>query len=685
MKLAKPVFWISAVLFCVAVAGAADSAERAFPGRFASPNLDASGRLSFLYQDSTGALRFGKEDSPDSGRIIRDGGGLRAPMFPRLKEDRSGALWATWVEGDGLMSEVILGRFKDDGLTSLSVVNTSSGTDLSPDLDFDSSNRVWIAWVHQSETSFRVYVKDPGSGRISMINPAGMASISSVRILAAGPAGAWVFWTGRDLGHDEIFCSRFDGDAWTPAARLNADNRVPHLFLDAVEDPSGRPWVAWSAFDGRGYKVCGSRWDGNSWSAEETLTLGMGSDAFPSLAFAGGDVPVLVWSRASGTKSALCAKLLGGPAPEKEILSFPNGSVTDIKLAGRDGKLAVLWQSGDGIRTRFLLREDLQAGKDGSGTAWPGRSGSSTVTGENMYIAFGDDNTYGVIDGGPAPDLGYVPRLQATIAANYGGAEVFNEGVIGESTVSGLGRIADVLASREARYLLLLEGTNDVVIPGISTDATAFNIEQMVRECLDARTLPVLATIVPRNDNFWNQMLFRKRLYAINDAITLIAVNLKIASVDIFNAFWDYPAADGGWTGLLSDGVHPNELGYDVISQAWWNEVRNLPFPPSGVAVQRSTERSLLMGRNLNYLTWSHSPKITNPFKFRSYRIYRRDLADATARYELIASIPYSPFHNPQKYNDLDIVETHRYEYVVTLLRIDGIEGPYSDPAAESD
>jgi hypothetical protein len=155
--------------------------------------------------------------------------------------------------------------------------------------------------------------------------------------------------------------------------------------------------------------------------------------------------------------------------------------------------------------------------------------------------------------------------------------------------------------------------------------------------------------------------------------------------VDVFGAFWNYPEADGGWTGLLSDGVHANELGYDVMSQAWANGTRNLPFPPSAITVRRSVERSLVMSRSLNFLSWSHSLKITNPFRFRSYRIYRRDRDEAGADYELVASIPYSPFHNPQKYNDLDIDGTRRYEYVVTLLRIDGVAGPMSDPAPESD
>ncbi len=104
----------------------------------------------------------------------------------------------------------------------------------------------------------------------------------------------------------------------------------------------------------------------------------------------------------------------------------------------------------------------------------------------------------------------------------------------------------------------------------------------------------------------------------------------------------------------------------------------------ASIAVSRSKERSLLSGRNINYLTWSHSPKIVDPFLFRSYRIYRKDLRESPGEYRLIAVLPYLPFHNSQRYSDLDIEATRRYEYFVSLLRIDLVEGPPSDPEKDS-
>jgi hypothetical protein len=230
-----------------------------------------------------------------------------------------------------------------------------------------------------------------------------------------------------------------------------------------------------------------------------------------------------------------------------------------------------------------------------------------------------------------------------------------------------------------------MEGSNDAVTADLSLDASAFNLEQMVLKCVAAGALPVLSTIIPRNDAYWADAFFRKRIVDFNDEVARVAVNLRLPFVDMFNTFLDFPAADGGWPSLLSDPAHPNERGYEVIARTWAEAIGRIPFPPVDVTVRRSTERSLLAERKINFLTWRHSPKIRNPFLFRSYRIFRKDLAEPLAGYRLIAVLPSSPFHNPQKHNDLDILENHRYRYAVSLVGIDGIEGPLSDPADESE
>jgi len=605
------------------------------------------------------------------------------PVSPRLKEDRNGSLWALWVEEGPRGNALFFGRVRESGLPERDLVPTPRGMAFSPDFDFSPSNSAWIAWVHHSGGAFRVSVRDAGTGRTWIVSPPTLLSASGVRVIASRPEGPWVFWTGRELGRDEIFFSRFDGANWSPAARLNATNAVPHLYLDAAADPAGRPWLVWSAYDGEDYEIYWARWNGSAWSGEEKLTDNRDADAFPTLAFLRGVGPVVVWSR-SGRSGAVHARFMeaGVWGPELKVAGGPGRVITDPRAFVRDGRLIFSWQSGDAVVSKSLAFQELNA--LGTFVPPPAPDGPGEALDENKYIAFGDSITYGFIDEQAAPELGYVPRLEALLNENFGPSEVVNEGVPGDTTLNGLGRMSDVLALHSARYLLLMEGTNDVISLEVSVDATAFNIEQMVRKVLDLRALPVLATIIPRKDWRWDAGIYRERINGINDNIRRIAQNLKLPFVDMFETYFNFPEPEGGWRALLSDDVHPNERGYEVMTQAWWNEIRNVPFPPQSVTVSRSIERSLLSGRNINYLTWSHSPKITDPFRFRSCRIYRKELGETPGNFRFIAALPYSPFHNPQRYSDLDIEAASRYEYFVSLLRLDLVEGPPSDPADDS-
>ena len=609
---------------------------------------------------------------------------FESPVSPRLKEDRNGSLWAVWVEEGPRTNTLLFGRVRESGLPERDLVPTPPGTAFSPDFDFSPSNSAWIAWIHHSGEAFRICVRDAGTGRTWVVSQPSLLSASGVRVIAGGPEGPWVFWTGQELGRDEIFFSRFNGADWSPAARLNTTSAVPHLYLDAAADPAGRPWLVWSSYDGEDYEIYWARWNGNAWSEEEKLTDNRDADTFPSLAFLRGIGPGVIWSRAGRSGGAVHARFMeaGAWGPEVEVIGGAGREIANPRTAIQDDRLVISWQSGDGVISKSLILQELKA--FGPYVPPPSPSGPSETLNENRYVAFGDSITYGVIDNQPAPELGYVPRLEALLEENFGPSDVVNEGVPGDSTLNGLGRMSDVLALHSARYLLLMEGTNDAVSLEVSVDATAFNIEQMVLKALDLHALPVLATIIPRKDWHWHEAIYRERIYGINANIRRIAQNLKLPFVDMFEIYFNFPGSEGGWKSLLSDDVHPNERGYEVMTQAWWNEIRNVPFPPQNITVSRSRERSLLSGRNINYLTWNHSPKITDPFRFRSYRIYRRALDENSGDFQLIAVLPYSPFHSPQRYSDLDIEAARRYEYFVSLIGLDLVEGPLSDPVNDS-
>jgi lysophospholipase L1-like esterase len=258
---------------------------------------------------------------------------------------------------------------------------------------------------------------------------------------------------------------------------------------------------------------------------------------------------------------------------------------------------------------------------------------------------------------------------------NFGSTEVVNEGWPGEITQNGLGRIDSVIRNHMARYLLLMEGTNDIIFKRISMDTTVFNLKQMVKRCLDFGVFPAIATIIPRNDWKWRHKFFRNRIFYLNEKIRELANNFPIPLVDQFNLFYYYPEEKGGWESLLSDYNHPSEEGYQLMAEEWFEEIKNFPFPPLNFRVKR-TYNEILFYRELgNAISWDDNPKIFDMTKIEAYKIYRKRAEDGNDLFKVIQII-----HDQQNYFDKDINPSVQYVYVISTLRTDKVEGPCSEP-----
>jgi lysophospholipase L1-like esterase len=212
----------------------------------------------------------------------------------------------------------------------------------------------------------------------------------------------------------------------------------------------------------------------------------------------------------------------------------------------------------------------------------------------NQYVGFGDSITY-------AEDRGYIPLLENLLLQRYDAAKVWNAGEPGETTAEGLARIERIIAATQSLYMLLMEGTNDVIFLDISMDAAAFNLEEMARKCLRSGMLPLIATIIPRNDWRWYSSVYQNRIFDLNARIRSLASSLGIPIVDQFNVFYDYPASAGGWKSLLlDDGVHPNSKGYEVMAGAWFDELKNqkdvltLTAPNGGESWQANSTHDII-------------------------------------------------------------------------------------------
>lgn len=178
----------------------------------------------------------------------------------------------------------------------------------------------------------------------------------------------------------------------------------------------------------------------------------------------------------------------------------------------------------------------------------------STAHAANI-TAFGDSitNGYGSNTGG------YPSRLSNLLNANSKPSVVANFGEDGENTYEGVSRIDGVLAAFPANIVLIMEGTNDIII-GLSAEATKFNLQAMITKTKAAKVTPLLSTLIPsdRSDSatlipeVWNPM------------IKTLASSNGIKLVD------NYAAISPAWGALNSDGIHPNDSGYQIIADTWY-------------------------------------------------------------------------------------------------------------------
>lgn len=673
--------------------------NKSIQGSSPSP-LIKNGKLIYIYNSTSKglylAIQKNDQNKPETLEILNN----PYAASPKIKYDRYQNIWALWEEGKFENNEILIAPLDENTAGPPERISTETGIFLNPDFDFDHSNTIWVAWILYYDNKSDVLVKNLSWQKTWHISSPHLKSPNSPKIIIDGKDRVWVFWVARDRNRDAIYYSVFEGTEWTIPYRLNTNDHIPHVLPDVSLDFKGNPWVVWSSFDGTDYEIFYAFWDGNQWSEEEKITNNRCTDAFPVLTFIYGEIPVVAWSKSSAKGYEISCTYKSGKEWTQEISLFKSGAKEILlpRITARESKIGIVWESGGRIESSLFDITELLSRQLNPSENEPSALINLSLN-DNEYIGFGDSITYGYIDYNEAPEAGYIPRLETLLIENYGPSKVINEGWPGETTINGLGRMSSVIASYSARYLLLMEGTNDVIFKKISMDTTAFNLEQMAKICREQGVFPLIATIIPRNDWRWARLYYRERIFELNDKIQQLAANLKIPLTDQFNIYYNYPSVDGGWKSLLStDHVHPSIKGYKVMTKAWFDSIKRLPFPPDSFSVKRVQDRILFYQQEGNSVSWVNSSKLFKLDSFLNYNIYRKDVSNNEQDFTLIKSIPLisppirktgvvgfsSPYNSGYSYFDLAIDSSHKYVYSVSLLRKDGMEGPGSKPAGDN-
>jgi lysophospholipase L1-like esterase len=191
----------------------------------------------------------------------------------------------------------------------------------------------------------------------------------------------------------------------------------------------------------------------------------------------------------------------------------------------------------------------------------------------NTYMAFGDSITDGE---GSSDGNGYASRLQRKLQTHYGRATVIKDGLGATRSNRGSDRLPDSLTVRPA-YTLIHYGTNDWNEGQCKVNPPCFTIDSlrtMVRDVKGHQGLPVLATIVPGNPIYLETQPARNEWVAAMDVrIRELARTEGALLVDLEAAFLRAPSLPA----LFADHVHPNDAGYEVMAQAFFDAIVRPP------------------------------------------------------------------------------------------------------------
>jgi lysophospholipase L1-like esterase len=206
------------------------------------------------------------------------------------------------------------------------------------------------------------------------------------------------------------------------------------------------------------------------------------------------------------------------------------------------------------------------------------------------FLAFGDSLTAGVLSESAtllitSTPQSYPSQLQPRLIARYRlqTPVVINEGEPGElASTAGVQRFRGVLIGHRPDVVLLMEGTNDLLLGQTGANNAIDALRAMVREAKSQNIRIALATIPPQRAGGARR---RDAVVALipgfNDRIRALAATEGIPLVDVFSGM----QADSSLIG--PDDLHMTTRGYDVMAGIYFDAIKaNFEVQPAATALQ---------------------------------------------------------------------------------------------------
>ncbi|MCX6355577.1 MAG: SGNH/GDSL hydrolase family protein [Candidatus Aureabacteria bacterium] len=486
--------------------------------------------------------------------------------------------WVAYPDG----GKVVCGSLSPQGVQGLMVVAKDGAADLPPGLTLGPDSLPSLVWLGETGDIFfsayngtnwspsRVIVPSFGNHR-------GIPSlaVSGIAVVAWAESGSG--------GFEDIFYAVRTAEGWSGPRPAHEPNSVPDILPTAFASPEGKFAIVWKSLDGSNYveKRIGDPAAVPRGSdlpddlAElaigaglplETAIASLGDDGRARLAY----LKQIIDERER--RAALMLGLSDTPFPTETPTETPTGASPPLTMTPTETPTGEPTTTAPPV-TSTPAETSLPA--------------TATPAPRHVYIiAFGDSITYGRGSSTNGPRTGYPVILEGILNYNFAPTRfhLINEGLGGEQTDMGLGRIGGVLDSHHADGILIMEGTNDMFF-NISFETVQENLKQMAFRAKSRGVSPILATLIPTVPSLRPAQYQRTRNFYTGGYVQSLSRLYGIPYADQWNAFCSIPY----FASVLMDwstGNHPNDNGYRyVMSPEWYATITpyiNPSFRPVG-------------------------------------------------------------------------------------------------------
>jgi acyl-CoA thioesterase-1 len=507
-----------------------------------------------------------------------------AETQPLFQPNQTDTLWYTWAEYDQQNTEVYCNIWNSSSWGKSNQITNNTKNNLAPAVAIDINKNPWIVWSGWDGVNTSIYSRYYDGHTWS-----NTIQVDDIDIYYDGTPSItidknntpWVVWAGNNGREDNIYVSHWNGKNWSTPVMINTENNTPDVMPVLSFDNKEKLIVVWCGFDTDRYKLFFSEKINNVWTNEKLVI--QNSDRFsvnmPNILKKENGMFDLTWYEKNiGYKSSWDGTNWSSPTPYE--VTLPEGFLKGLAV----GSASISWiENGiyqsikiiaPSLKNVIPAKQQIVQLRSNKQYTWLNDFICATADAaieNNKYIAFGDSITYGygASDLIPGYPNGYPPRLELLLNEQIAPSIVLNEGNPGETTFGGIGRIDEILNKDNARFLLLMEGTNDINL-SYSTETIIFNLGWMVERATAFGTTTLLASISPyRGDNLDDRVK-----NDVNPAITQLAKDKNVTFVD------QYTELATNKDAYIMDRLHPNDNGYAIMANTWFDAIKTILNPP---------------------------------------------------------------------------------------------------------